>query len=1015
MADPFDTAELRRRVLAAWRDSPARFREDANAEEDLVRGGYRDRLLVELAQNAADAAVRAGVPGRLRLELATVGSGVGGGGEVLHAANTGAPLDAAGVAGLASLRASAKRDDLETVGRSVVAGGPPLETIGRFGVGFAAVLAVTDEPAVHSVHGGVRFSAARTRAEVAEVDVLAGELARRDGAVPVLRLPWPADGPPPAGYATEVVLPLRAGSRAAVRAALEALDAGLLLALPGLTEIEVVVDGASRTLSCARTPPLVRLRDGDTTTAWRVAERRGELPAELFADRPVEERARRGYTLTWAVPLDDDGRPRPLPGRQVVHAPTPSDEPLSLPARLVAPFPLGPDRRHVAPGPVTDALVAVAAEGYADLVAALAPDPAVLALVPRIGLAAAELDAALGSAVLDRLRGTAWLPAADPEAGERLRPDRAAVLDDGPDERVAVLTGVLPGLLPADWSRREGAPALAALGVRRVGTAQVVEAVAGVARPPSWWARLYTALAHAEREELGALPVPLADGRTAPGPAGVLLPGEDLPVGRLGPLALRIAAPEAVAPPPARRLLERLGARPATAAAVLADPAVRAAVEESVDAVDEGWDDTDPADLAGAVLALVAAAGTAPGELPWLAELALPDDDGAWAPAGELLLPGAPLAAVLEDGALGLLDPDFAAGCDPVALRAVGVLTTFTLVRADDPDDLDVDAAGAWADAVLDRLPTGAPPPSWPPLTAVRDLDLVADWDGALPLLAAAPGEAWADVVLDGVPVPSHLRWWLSTHPVLGGRRPDRLRAPDGAELEGLYEPAQAPPEVLARLRPAATVDDVLADPDAARDLLDRLGDPARTVRPAVLRTVYARLAAALDGLDVDPPARVRVAPDRVADPAREPVGVLDAPWLQPLADGVLVPAGGAPGPVADLLDLPLVSERVRAAVTSTPVRRGPWAAVPGAELAAARLGRAALTGEVAVHEPLLAAGRPVAWWPDGAVDHVDGSPAALGRALAWRAGAWPLRQALAEAFAEPGRTADLAAEDAVG
>jgi hypothetical protein len=48
-----DPAELRRRVLAAWTDSPARFREDANAEEDLVLGGYRDRLLVELAQNAA--------------------------------------------------------------------------------------------------------------------------------------------------------------------------------------------------------------------------------------------------------------------------------------------------------------------------------------------------------------------------------------------------------------------------------------------------------------------------------------------------------------------------------------------------------------------------------------------------------------------------------------------------------------------------------------------------------------------------------------------------------------------------------------------------------------------------------------------------------------------------------------------------------------------------------------------------------------------------------------------------
>src|SRR3712207_5676749 len=56
-----------------------------------------------------------------------------------------------------------------------------------------------------------------------------------------------------------------------------------------------------------------------------------------------------------------------------------------------------------------------------------------------------------------------------------------------------------------------------------------------------------------------------------------------------------------------------------------------------------------------------------------------------------------------------------------------GVLATFALVRAEDPDDLDVDGAGVWADAVLDRLPPGAPPPAWPELTAVRDLELVAD------------------------------------------------------------------------------------------------------------------------------------------------------------------------------------------------------------------------------------------------------------------------------------------------
>ncbi len=995
-ADPFDTAGLRRRVLSAWADSPARFREDANAEEDLVRGGYRDRLLVELAQNAADAAARAGVPGRLRLELA----GDGAGGEVLRAANTGAPLDAAGVQGLATLRASAKRDEPGAVG--------------RFGVGFAAVLAVTDEPAVRSTTGGVAFSADRTRAEVAGTPALTDEAARRDGAVPVLRLPWPAEGTPPEGFATEVVLPLRTGSRAAVRAALEELEPELLLALPGLAGIDVVLDGTVRSLAVRYAGTQAQLTDGDQTRTWRLERRDGLLPEELLAGRPVEERERRAWSLTWAVPVDDDGRPVPLPLPQRVHGPTPSDEPLTLPARLIAPFPLGPDRRHVLPGPVTDALVAEAASAYADLVAGLADgvggDGGVLALVPRVGLAGAVLDAALCTEALERLREAAWLPVAGTER-DRQPPGRAAVLAEPTEDRVAALTGVLPGLLPAAWAGRGDLPALAALGVRRVGTAEAVEAVRGVARPPAWWARLYAALDGAEREELAALPVPLADGRTAHGPSGVLLPDEGLPVARLGPLGLRVADPDAVGLPAARRLLERLGARPATAAAVLDDPEVRTAVEASVEAADDGWDtDRDPAAFADAVLALVAAVGPAPGELPWLAELALPDADGGWAPAGELVLPGSRFAAVLADGALGTLDP--AVDADPDVLRAVGVLDGFALVAAEDPDDLDVDGAQDWADAVLDRLPADAPAPSWPPLTAVRDLELVADWAGALPLLAELPPRAWADLVLDGVPVPGYLRWWLGTHPVLGGRRPDRLRHPDAPELRGLYEPADTGPALLHLLRPPASVDDVLADVDGALDLLDRLGDPRLTVAPAVLRSVHARLAAALDGVDVDPPDRVRVAPDRVV-PAAQAV-VLDAPWSLPLVDSALVPAGGAPGPVADLLDLPLAGEVVRARVESRPARTMRWADVPGAGLAAARLGASELSGEVAVHEPLRVGGRAVPWWPGNGVDHVDGTPDALGRALAWRAGVWPLRQALAEAFAHPDRAAALAAEDAV-
>ncbi len=55
-ADPFGTAELRRMVLAAWTASPARFREDANAEGDYVLGGAKTCLTVPLDRAAREQA-----------------------------------------------------------------------------------------------------------------------------------------------------------------------------------------------------------------------------------------------------------------------------------------------------------------------------------------------------------------------------------------------------------------------------------------------------------------------------------------------------------------------------------------------------------------------------------------------------------------------------------------------------------------------------------------------------------------------------------------------------------------------------------------------------------------------------------------------------------------------------------------------------------------------------------------------------------------------------------------------
>jgi hypothetical protein len=777
VTDPFGTADIRRRVLDGWAASPARFREDANAEEDFARTGYRDRLVVELAQNAADAAVRARVPGRLLLRLET---------DALVAANTGAPLDAAGVEALSTLRASAKRDD------DVAA------TVGRYGVGFAAVLAVTDDPGIASTTGQVSWHRALTVREVGQIASLADELERRAGAVPVLRLPWSNAGPPveqTGGYDTTVRLPLRdAAALALAQRLLAEVDAGLLLMLPALAEV-VVDDRTPDATEAAGMHPgggprVLRAEDLDV----RQVERSGRVDPELLADRPTEERRRRTWSVRWAVP-----RPAGVPA--VVHAPTPTDEPLDLPGLLLASFPLDPSRRHVAGGPLRDFLVERAADAYVSLVREVAaedPGPqAVLELVPG-PVAAGALDAELRQAVLTRL-------AAAPVLAAGLRPDEAVAVDGLADAAYAVLADVVPGLLPPAWAgRRE----LDRLGVQRTRLADLVDDLAMLSRPAPWWRELYQALADADRDALTGLPVPLTDGRLVRGPRSVVVGADDELAGALVDLGLRVADPQAAHP-----LLERLGAVPAEPRALLDDPAVRSAVESSIEA-------DDPAQMGAAVLGLVRAAGITAGELDWLGALALPDDGGEWVAAGELLLPGGALATVVAPGALGILDAGWAQRWGAEVLTAVGVLATFALVRDEDvpvdPDraDHDLDGEDRWLDeALLDlgdvlgdepdgrsRAGSGLPP-LLPDFQAVRDLDLVdaGQWPAALRLIAGDPGlracvcDPQRAVLADGrsVEVPSYTAWWLRSHPVLAGRLPGQLHAPGlGDALAGLLDEA---------------------------------------------------------------------------------------------------------------------------------------------------------------------------------------------------------------------------------
>ncbi|MGY3681896.1 sacsin N-terminal ATP-binding-like domain-containing protein [Streptomyces sp. TE33382] len=1057
-ADPFGTARLRRGVLDAWGAGPARFREDANAEEDLALGGYRDRLVVELAQNAADAAARARVPGRLRLTLHPAAQDGPDGRAVLAAANTGAPLDATGVESLSTLRASAKREGHES-------------SVGRFGVGFAAVLAVSDEPAVIGRHGGVRWSLAEARELAGKAAVgspgLGDELRRRDGHVPLLRLPLPAEGTAPDGYDTVVVLPLRDGTAEdLVGRLLTAVDDALLLTLPGLDEIVIETPDGARTLRRSQQGPYTHIDDSaHGTNRWRTVFHHGPVEPALLADRPVEERLRPHWSVTWAVPVDEQGAPRHPRTAPVVHAPTPTDEPLGIPALLIASLPLDTARRHPAPGPLTDFLVERAADAYAELLAEWQPvSTGTVALVPG-PLGKGGLDGALRGAVLARLPRIAFLePAAprDPADGaERwddwekadgadgpgrtttaLRPIEAEIVEGVGAATVRVLAEVLPCLLPAGLERRTE---LRTLGVTRVPLTEAIDRLAGLERAPDWWRRLYDSLTGIDPDRLSGLPVPLAGGADAPadraprttiGPRQVLLPLPDALTGpvlaRLARLGLKVAHPDAAHP-----LLEKLGALPATPRAVLTTPQVRAAVAGSLDA-GEIWDEDalDGDELAETVLTLVRDADLAPGDEPWLGALALPDEDGEPAPAGELVLPKSPFAQVMREGELALCDEELADRWGEQPLTACGVLATFALVRATDvvldPDELEprdsdfaepddaglLDAVDVWCEDILDQLPDTPVPPVATEIVAVRDLDLVDDdaWPQALAMLARPPlRDALTQPVRVLLPdgttqsVRPYTAWWLRDHPVLDGRRPAGLRAAGGdPRLAGLYDAVDASgfddAQVLRALGVRTSVAALLDEPGGAAELLGRLADEDRPVSPVQLHALYTALAE-LDPQQVTLPDELRAVVDggvRVVDAADAVIA--DAPDVLPLTGGVaLLPvAPASAAELAELFQVRRLGESVEAEVTS----EGEEHRVP--ESVRVLLG-AGTPDSYVEHAELRAGGVELDWrrTPDGVVHAATLEGVAAG--LAWAAGQWPRRFEVAALLEDPSRTEELA------
>ncbi|MFE6549071.1 DEAD/DEAH box helicase [Streptomyces sp. NPDC057746] len=154
------------RVLQTYAVDPGLVAEHANGERRITQGGYGDRQLFELAQNAADEmADEQG--GRVHVVLTETH---------LYCANEGNPVTPEGAETILRMSMSKKR------------GGQ----IGRFGVGVKSVLVVTDAPEFFSTTGSFGFDRAWSYEQIKSVPGMTARYGPEFDA-PVLRMARPLD------------------------------------------------------------------------------------------------------------------------------------------------------------------------------------------------------------------------------------------------------------------------------------------------------------------------------------------------------------------------------------------------------------------------------------------------------------------------------------------------------------------------------------------------------------------------------------------------------------------------------------------------------------------------------------------------------------------------------------------------------------------------------------------------------------------------------------------------------
>lgn len=271
--------------------------EHANLEESIRTGGYANRTLLELVQNAADAL--AGSDGAAQVDAGRVEIVLDFDRQTLYCANTGRPFSGSGIRAITMSHLSEKRGD----------------EIGRFGLGFKSVLAVSGMPQVLSRSIAFGFNSAEAKAALRAV---APEAKR----YPVLRTATPIDAVAEidsdplltelAAWATTIIKLPAAMNLQRLRTEIEDFSSEFLLFVPAVRQIRLRVLGPvpfdtshfSRDLGEGR----LRIeRPGGSNDEWLVLDRM-HAPTNEARQQVGEAVSRERVKVTVALPAEQSSR-----------------------------------------------------------------------------------------------------------------------------------------------------------------------------------------------------------------------------------------------------------------------------------------------------------------------------------------------------------------------------------------------------------------------------------------------------------------------------------------------------------------------------------------------------------------------------------------------------------------------------------------------------------------------------------------------------------------------------------